>query len=248
MSDLLSIRGLGLKIDGKEILRGVDMELASGEIKGVMGPNGAGKSTLLRLLAGELQPTTGELTLCGQDMSERPEREFSRDGISYISQRPGPFRDLTVEENLRGAAQRGSLFSRKSVRGKVDRLAKLIDMERKTDVVVSELSYGEMRTLDVAMALASEPLLLLADEPTAGVSGGVAGDIVDLFKDLCESNRNTPFHLDGLIFVEHDKGTVFNLADRVGFLHDGRLVVEGTPESIRQHGVVAQYLSEHEFD
>ncbi|MFP3953270.1 MAG: ATP-binding cassette domain-containing protein [Candidatus Bipolaricaulota bacterium] len=248
MKELLVTRGLGLEIDRKNIIRDVDTSLAVGEIKGVMGPNGAGKSTFLRLLAGELCPTSGEIALRGEDMTSKPAREFNKSGISYVSQRPGPFPDLTVEENVRGAVQRGSLFSRRSVRSKVDTLVDLIGMQAKLGLSARELSYGEMRTLDVGMALASEPVLLLADEPTAGVSGDVADEIITLLKGLCRSNDGRRFGLDGLIFVEHDKGTVFHLADRVGFLREGRFVVEGSPEEVHENRAVVQYLAEHGVD
>lgn len=244
---LLVTENLTMSFGREVVLDGVDFSVELGEIKGIVGPNGTGKSTLLRLISGELQPSEGKIYFDDRDMTGKMGRVFNRSGISYLTQRPMCFHSLTVRENIRGAAQRGSLFSRQYAE-RVQDLVGLVGLVNKVDLVVDALSYGEMRALDLAMALASNPRLLLADEPTAGVSDDVGSEIVSLLKSLCKHEYSGELGLDGLIFVDHDKGNLFDLADKIGFLHQGKLTVEGTPESIQQYEVVAQYFSEHHFE
>lgn len=246
--NLLRTNELGVRLDGEEIITSVDFSVDRGEVKGIMGPNGAGKSTFLRLLAGDLLPSTGKIFFGGEDLTRKTGRERSRNGISYLSQRPGCFRSLTVEENLRGAANRGHLFALTGVESRINYFLKLVGLEEKAEVFAGDLSYGEMRVLDLGMALAPRPILLLADEPTAGVSSKVAGEIRGLLSELCRANTGTEKGPESLIFVEHDRGTLFDLADDLSFFNSGELIVEGEPRMIKKHGAVARYLAEHGFE
>ncbi len=245
--NLLVTKNVKVCYDKQLIIHGIDFELEPGEIKGIMGPNGAGKSTFLRTLSGELEPSAGEIYFNGRNLTGEAARVVNRTGISYLPQRPGCFTSLTIRENLQGAAQRDYIFSRRHAET-VSNLVELLGFDDNLDLPAGDLSYGEMRVLDLAMALICKPKVLLADEPTAGVSSDTADEIVDLLKLLCDDGYNGEFALQGLIVVEHEKYAAFQMANKIDFFRAGNLVVEDSPSSIAKYPEVAQYLSEHEFE
>lgn len=244
---LLKAQDLTKKFEGFTAVREVDFDLTAGEIKGVMGPNGAGKSTLLKLFSGHLFPTSGKIFFNNEEVSEKSVTEKSRKGIAYLSQRPSIFRALTVRENLQGSTQWSSMFSPTITHAKVNELLDLSGLADRASVTSGELSYGEMRILDLAMSLATQPTLLLGDEPTAGLDDDSTEQIIDLLELLIGSRYTGRFGLDGLILVEHVEGTLFDLADQLYFIAQGEIKWVGTPDLIRESPEVRAYLDEHKL-
>lgn len=246
MSDtLLEVRDLYKRYDGFLALNGVNFALRSGQIKGIMGPNGAGKSTLLRLLAGELKVSSGSMNFAGCPVTNLPVDKTNNLGISYMPQRPGSFPTLTVEENVRGAVQTSVILKRAEDGSTVRALLDLVELREKAGVTAAELPFGDKRLLDLALALATEPRLLLADEPTAGVDRDSSEKILRLLRQLSSSDTRDEFGLDGLIFTEHDREVLFEFPDEIGFLRAGELIVEGAPEKVKNQKVVRDYLEDH---
>ncbi len=242
---LLRAEELEKKFDGFTAIKRIDFSLDSGQVKGVMGPNGAGKSTLLQLLSGYLLPTSGEIFFQGEKVTHASTSRKSRMGISYLPQRPSLFPSLTVEDNLRGSAQWNSKFSPDTTDARVEELLELSELEGRPGTPAGELSYGEMKVLDLAISLASQPKVLLADEPTAGVDEDARGKIIDLLKFLTKGTYSGQFELDGLIFVEHSKGALFEVADVLCFINQGEITTTDPPELIRNEPEVREYLKEH---
>jgi len=169
---LLRTNKLNKEFDGFSAVKSVNFGLHSDQIKGIMGPNGAGKSTLLKLFSGHLLPSSGQIFFQNEEITNLSTRKMSKKGISYLSQHPSLFPSLTVEENLQGSAQVSSIFSPGKTKAEVKELLELTSLVDRSKVIANELSYGEMRILDLAMCLATQPTLLLADEPTASVDQG----------------------------------------------------------------------------
>ncbi|MCF7876267.1 ATP-binding cassette domain-containing protein [Candidatus Bipolaricaulota bacterium] len=242
---LLEVRGLGKRYAGFPALNGVDFSLRSGQVKGVMGPNGAGKSTLLKLIAGEIRASSGSVFFAGHPVTNLPVDRISNRGVSYMPQRPSCFPSLTVEENVRGAAQTSLFLSRAEDESIVRALLELVGLRERAGTTAVELPFGDKRLLDVAMALAGKPRLLLADEPTAGVDRDASEKILELLRKMSSPDSRGEFGLDGLIFTEHDREILLDFPDEVGFLRAGELIVEGSPERVKHEGVVQNYLADH---
>ena len=242
---LLSVVDLGTSYDGFTALKRVRFTLESGQVKAIMGPNGAGKSTLLKILSGELEVSSGSVVFTGRDITDYPVDRICGLGVSYLPQRPSNFPGLTVEENVRGAAQTGLIGRKARDESDTKKLLGLVGLEERGGEFPGELPYGEKRLLDLAMALATKPRLLLADEPTAGVDSDASGKILDLLRELTTSGSGSEFGLDGLVFTEHDHRVLFDLPDEIGFLRSGELIAEGSPEELKHHEAVQDYLAEH---
>ncbi len=242
---LLEVRNLSKRYDGYLALKEVNFSLLSGQIKGLMGPNGAGKSTFLKLIAGELAVSSGSVNFAGRSVTNLSVNKTNDLGISYMPQRPDCFPSLTVEENLRGAAQTSLVFKRAGDESTVRKLLDLVGLMEKAGVTAVELPFGDKRLLDLAMALATKPGLLLADEPTAGVDQNSSEKILRLLRRLSSSDVKDEFELDGLILTEHDREVLFDFSDEIGFLQSGELIVEGASELVRRERAVKNYLSDH---
>ncbi len=242
---LLSVKGLSKEYDGFEALRKVNFSLGYGETKGVMGPNGAGKSTFLKLISGEIDVSSGLVKFDGRKITNYSVEKRCRQGIAYVPQKPSPFPTLTVKDNLRGGARAGSYLPVPGNEIELDSTLELVGLDGRSEVIASELPYGEKRLLDLAMSLATRPKVLLADEPTAGVDNRSAGLISDLMIELTKSDTPAARGVEGLIFVEHDRNVLFEVADEVGFLKAGKLLAEGSPEKMKERKCVKEYLAEH---
>lgn len=245
---LLRTNKLNKEFDGFSAVKSVNFGLHSDQIKGIMGPNGAGKSTLLKLFSGHLLPSSGQIFFQKEEITNLSTRKISKKGISYLSQHPSLFPSLTVEENLQGSAQVSSIFSLGKTKAEVKELLELTGLVDRSKVIANELSYGEMRILDLAMCLATQPTLLLADEPTASVDQGSARKIIDLLKLLTGNTYSGRFALSGLIFVEHVEGILFDLADQLCFINRGEIKSVGKPGLIRENREVKEYLNEHRLE
>jgi branched-chain amino acid transport system ATP-binding protein len=238
-SSLLSVERLSKSFGALPVLDGVSFEVARRERRAVIGPNGAGKTTLFNLITGELAPTAGRIQFDGAPIHGLQPYRVAGRGISRSFQRTSLFRSLTVLENLRLAAAadgRGSyrLFGRvESLTGPLERareIAEAVGLAERLRERVEALSYGEQRQLEIGVALATDPKLLLLDEPTAGMSPEETARMTRLVESL-------PRDIS-LLIIEHDMDVVASLADHVTVLHGGQVLVEGTFAEIKRNPVV----------
>ena len=236
---VLETRGLTKVFGGLVALDGVDFAVRAGEIRAVIGPNGAGKTTLFNLITGVLAPTRGQILLRGEDITGLTAYRISQKGIARTVQVTSIFPTLTVIENVwLGAQSRGSLhpLARRSTRQEARRQAEdvltLVGLEAEALTEAGELSHGDQRLLEIALALSTQPQLLLLDEPTAGLSAKETRDMVRVVRQL--ASRQT------IVIVEHDMDVVMELADTISVLHMGRTLAEGPPQATRQNSLVQE--------
>jgi len=244
MTAVLECTGITKRFGQLAAVDDVTLTIDRGARHALIGPNGAGKSTLFNLLAGTLRPTSGRIVLDGRDVTGKSDAWRSRAGLAKTFQHSSLFQSLSVADNVAIAAQRVSgdgLRLRRSARSCpdvdrcVDRCLQQTGLSERSGSRVSDLSHGERRQLEVAVALATEPTLLLLDEPTAGMSAAES----DRFAHLVES---LPKEVTVLL-IEHDLDVVFRLASRISVLHLGRLLADGPPADIRaDEQVQAAYL------
>jgi branched-chain amino acid transport system ATP-binding protein len=243
---LLSVEGLTKSYGGVHAVRGVSFALKAGEILALIGPNGAGKSTCFDMLNGQKSPDSGRITLLGEDTAGRAPREIWRLGVGRTFQITATFPTMTVRENVQVAlvSHRGQLFNLfastpKLAREEAGRLLELVGMSGYADRPCGELAYGDLKRLELAVALANEPKLLLMDEPTAGMA---PRERIELMRLTARIAREKSI---GVLFTEHDMDVVFEHADRILVLNRGNLIAEGTPAEVRGNPQVrAVYLGE----
>lgn len=239
---LLSLSGVGREFGALKAVDDVSLDVPSGARHALIGPNGAGKSTLFKLITGALTVSSGTITLAGSDVTRLAEHQRARRGISQTLQHSSLFLTQTVQQNVLLAAQRRhgsrrSLIPRRQAAARDRARALLADvgLAHRSDTPVAALSHGERRQVEVAVALACEPRLLLLDEPAAGMSPAESTRLVGLLKSLPESVT--------LVIVEHDLDVVFALAGSVTVLHLGRVLLTGSPDEVRaSEAVQAAYL------
>jgi branched-chain amino acid transport system ATP-binding protein len=222
----------------------VSFSIEAGERVALVGPNGAGKTTLFNLISGELPLTSGKVTLEGKDVTKYSPEKMVSSGLGRTFQRNSHFEEKTVYENVRLAVQAGmpirARFFRNvekypELRSETEKVLERVHLSQRRDTLASELSYGEQRQLEIGIALATSPKVLLLDEPTAGMSTSETNEVVDLLNDLPEDIT--------LLIVEHDMDVVSALAKRILVLNFGRLIADGTPEEVRKdEDVLAAYL------
>jgi len=218
----------------------VDLTVRTGELRSIIGPNGAGKTTLFRLISGEMAPSSGRIWFKGEDITGRPQHAVVRLGIAKSYQITNIFPHLTVLENVRVAVQghaRAFNFWSPAVRlsGVRERAVELlgsIGLADKAAVLATHLSHGEKRHLEIGIALASDPTLLLLDEPTAGMSPEETDETMRLIRELAAGRT--------VVLVEHKMKLVMKISDRITVLHQGGLLAEGTPDEIRANTAVQQ--------
>jgi branched-chain amino acid transport system ATP-binding protein len=229
---------------GLEVLFGVSLEIIKGECHAIIGPNGAGKSTLFNIITGIYKPTKGRIFFLDKDITGWSAHKIARMGLSRSFQIINNFPKMTVFENVRNAIvsrfQRrfdwtSSLDRSKEITGESDRMVDLVGLTEVRNIPASELSYGMQRKLELALTLARDPVLLLLDEPTAGLNAEETRTFVELIKQVTAGKT--------LVMVEHDMEVVFNLADRITVLNYGEVLATGTPDEIRENeGVKKAYL------
>lgn len=228
---MIEIRGLRRDFGGIHALDGVDLRVAEGERRAVIGPNGAGKTTLFNVLTGELRATAGSIRLGGTEMGGRTTWQRARLGLARMYQRNELFDPLTARENVllsiasAGGAYRPHRSPPQAELSAADGVLAQVGLADRAQAVARALSHGERRQLELALALARRPRVLLLDEPTAGMSPAETERIAALIAALDRSLT--------LLIVEHDMDVVFRLADRITVLHEGRAIAEGTPDEIR---------------
>jgi branched-chain amino acid transport system ATP-binding protein len=243
---LLAVKGLSKSYGGVHAVRSVSFDLKAGEILALIGPNGAGKSTCFDMLNGQTIASSGHINLLGLDTSGKKPREISRLGVGRTFQITATFPTMTVRENVQVAlvAHRRQLFNLwmstpRFAQDEADRLLELVAMGAHADQPCGELAYGDLKRLELAIALANEPKLLLMDEPTAGMA---PRERVELMRLTAAIAREKSI---GVLFTEHDMDVVFEHADRILVLNRGTLIAEGSPEEVRRNPEVrAIYLGE----
>ncbi len=238
MSTLLEVRDLHKSFAGEPTLAGVDLALKEGERRAIIGPNGAGKTTLLNLIGGQLRPQAGHILFAGQEISGWPPHRRAREGIGRTFQISSAFPSLSLSDNMLAAAQAGHswLHYAPEARRRAEQLLELLALGAKAALPVAQLSHGERRALEIGLALAARPRLLLLDEPTAGLAAGETEGVTKLLQSL-----------EGvaLLIVEHDMQVVEKLADSITVLHHGRVLAQGSTLEIQANPQVqAIYLGE----
>ena len=233
---------------GIAALAGVTLEVEPGERRAIIGPNGAGKSTLFNLIAGELPPTGGRVYFDGRDITGLSVDERANLGVGHTFQRNNLFPGLTTFQNAwlavqhrRGVARHLFRDARRfdAIARETEELLNQVGLSEQRDQVVGILAYGQQRALEVALALATGPKVLLLDEPTAGMSPAETADMVRLIESLPRSLT--------MLIVEHDMDVVFSLAGRITVLHYGEVIAEGAPADVRANPLVQEiYLGARE--
>jgi branched-chain amino acid transport system ATP-binding protein len=235
----LRLRGVGRRFGGLLAVRDVDLEVAPGERRAVLGPNGAGKTTLFNLIAGDLPVSSGSVELFGEDVTVRPARARAKLGLARSYQQSRLFGGLTVEDNIylaivgvEGGRLRPVLRPKHDaeIRERARVAAGRVAIDGKLGELVGSLSHGEHRQVALAMALAAEPRVLMLDEPASGLSRGERTLLTEMLLELDPSIT--------LVLIEHDMDIALTVAERVTMMHDGRVIVEGTPAEIRANQTV----------
>lgn len=244
--NILETKGLYHDYSGLKVLFDVNLQVEEGERHAIIGPNGAGKTTLFNAITGTLCPTQGKVFFKGKDVTGAKPYQLTRLGMGRSFQLTSTFNRLVTFQNVRLA-----ILSRKGIRfnlfRKVDKMMditretleilKRINLDEEMMIPASLLSYGKHRSLEISMALATNPDLILLDEPTAGMSRDETHTAVEMIKRLTEGKT--------VVIVEHDMDVIFSLADRITVLHYGQILATGTQDEIRQNQAVKDaYLGE----
>ena len=223
---LLKTEALSRSFGGITAVAGIDLDVAAGELRCIIGPNGAGKSTLFNMIAGTLRPTAGRIRFDGRDMAGLPVHAFARRGIARKFQVPSLFPTLTAAENLDVAARTRSADRTERMLA----MLALLGLSDSASVPAGALAHGQKQWLEIGMALMSEPLLLLLDEPTAGMTAEETERTAQLLRDLKQ-------HIT-IVVIEHDMRFVRALACPTTVMHQGRILAEGPFEDIERNEMV----------
>ena len=244
-SPILEARAVSRSFGKFQALTNISVKFRSGELTAIIGPNGAGKSTFFNVISGGLAPTTGQVMFSGRDITALAAHQFARIGIAKSFQITNVFKQLSAHENVRVALQmqtsRFQIFrARQSYGDLIDRADGLlvrVGLADSRDKLAGDLAHGQQRSLEVAMALACNPKLLLMDEPTAGMSPQETTVMMDLILQLSQERT--------VILVEHKMKMVMGLCQRLVVLHHGELLADGKPDEIRANAEVKRvYLGQ----
>jgi branched-chain amino acid transport system ATP-binding protein len=236
---ILRLRGVGRRFGGLRAVRDVHLDIRPGERRAILGPNGAGKTTLFNVIAGEFPPTEGTIELFGTDVTYLPARTRVKLGLTRTYQTSRVFLGLPVEDNLylsvvgvEGGHYRPILRPGRdrALRARARDVAERVGLADRLGTLTRDLSHGEQRQLEVGIALAGEPRLIMLDEPAAGLSRAERGALTQM---LLEMPRDVT-----LILIEHDMDVALTVAEYVTMMHDGEVIVEGTPAEIRANQLV----------
>jgi branched-chain amino acid transport system ATP-binding protein len=245
---MLEVSGIRKSFDGFVAISDVSLSVERGEIAAVIGPNGAGKSTLFNLITGHVRADNGRVLFEERDITGASPHLICRLGMGRSFQRANIFPKLTVFENLqaalishRGAASDLWSSSRDIFRAETNELLQSLGLLAQADMISGTLSYGNQKQLELGIALAGSPKILLLDEPTAGMSSLETAEAIRLLKRIATERELT------LLFTEHDMEVVFAIAHKIAVLHQGRIIALGSPEEVRGDQEVRRvYLGEHQ--
>ena len=245
---ILELRGIYKDFEGLEVLFGINLGIQQGERHAIIGPNGAGKSTLFNIITGKYLPSKGNIFFKGQDVTGTSPYKLNRRGLARSFQITNIFRTMTVFQNVRNAILsknkiRYNLFSRldrmKHIHDQTEKVLEQIGLLDRKGVMAGLLSYGQQRALEIGLTIATEPDMILLDEPTAGMSTEETREAVKLIERVTQGRT--------LVIVEHDMEVVFSLADRVSVIYYGEVLASGPPDEIRQNQKVKDaYLGEEQ--
>lgn len=246
--NILETKGLYHDFKGLKVLFDINLEVKKGERHAIIGPNGAGKTTLFNLITGTYVPKKGRVFFKGKDVTGSPPEELVRQGMGRSFQITSIFSKLTAFQNIRIGilSKRGIRFNiyksvddMEDITQETEELLKQINLYDVKDVPAGILSYGQQRSLEIGMALATDPELVMLDEPSAGMSKEEIYYAVELIRKLTENKT--------VVIIEHDMDVVFSLADRITVLHQGAILASGPPNEIRENQAVKDaYLGEAE--
>ncbi|WP_218241955.1 ABC transporter ATP-binding protein [Comamonas fluminis] len=238
---LLQVENISKAFGGVKAVQNVSFSLEAGELLALIGPNGAGKTTSFNMVGGQLKPDSGQVLLNGKAISGLPPRAIWRLGVGRTFQIAQTFASLTVLENVQMALLSANRkifhwWPRAASHRRADALALLaqVNMQAQADRPCSDLAYGDVKRVELAMALAHDPQLLLMDEPTAGMAPGERVALMQLTRSIAQERRM------GVLFTEHSMDVVFGQADRIAVLVRGKLLAEGTPQAIRDDARVQE--------
>ena len=247
--NILETKGLYHDFSGLEVLFNINLQVKEGERLALIGPNGAGKTTLYNVITGNYSPSKGQVLFKGKEVTGAPPYRLNRLGMGRSFQITSTFPKLTAFQNIRQAvlSKRGIRFQMLRLLDRMDDVTKeteeiltRINLDGERDVPASMLSYGKHRSLEISMALATDPDLVMLDEPTAGMSRDETHDAVKLIRRITEGKT--------VVIIEHDMDVVFSLADRITVLHYGQILATGPPDEIRENQAVKDaYLGESEY-
>ena len=233
-SHALELKNLRKNFGKTEIIRGVNLAVSAGERVAIIGPNGAGKSTLFNLISGRFEPTSGDLLLNGQRINGKKPFEINRMGLSRSFQITNIFPKLSVFENLRCGVLWSLgykytflkfLANLDDANARADELMVMIKLDKKRDVLATNLTYAEQRALEIGITIAGGANVILLDEPTAGMSRSETSRFISLIKEVTVGKT--------LLTVEHDMGVVFGLADKIAVVVYGEVIAYDVPEAVR---------------
>jgi branched-chain amino acid transport system ATP-binding protein len=239
--DILNLENLSRHFGGVTAVHHVTLRFGENELRSIIGPNGAGKTTLFNVITGRLPASSGKVIFRGQEITNKPSHEIVRMGISRTFQKSSIFSGLTLFENVRIAKQirdggshkilslRESL---KKVKEESEAILERLGLTEKANFLASNLSHGDQRLLEIGIALAGEPRLLLLDEPTAGMSPAETEQTTRLIRQLSQEVA--------VILVEHDMEVVMSISDRISVMHQGSIIAEGSRDEIQRNELVRE--------
>lgn len=247
--NILETKGLYHDFKGLRVLFDVNLQVEEGERHAVIGPNGAGKTTLFNVITGTYRPSQGQVFFKGKEITGSRPHELTRIGMGRSFQLTSTFNRLTAFQNIRLAilSKKGIRFhlfrkvdKMRDITKETDEVLRRVNLEQERNMPAGTLSYGKHRSLEISLALATDPDLIMLDEPTAGMSRDETHSAVELIRRLTEGKT--------VVIIEHDMDVVFSLADRITVLHHGEILATGPPHEIRQNQAVKDaYLGETEM-
>jgi branched-chain amino acid transport system ATP-binding protein len=249
----LEVSDIEIAFGGVRALRGISFKVTAGEVFAVIGPNGAGKTTLFNVVSGVYRPTAGRTFLAGEDVTGLPPHRLAARGLSRTFQNLQVFFRMSAAENVmvgRHLKESRSVLAHlfglpvsgrdnRASRGAAERLLALVGLSDRADTLASAMPYGALKRLEIARALATEPKVLLLDEPAAGCNAVETAEIEEVIRKIAATGVT-------IVLVEHDMKLVMRISNRIHVLNYGETLVEGTPEEVRTHpAVVEAYLGRH---
>lgn len=232
---ILEVRGLMMRFGGVMALNNVDIDVPTGQVTGLIGPNGAGKTTLFNVINGMLEPSSGTVRLSGVDATRFPPHRRAKLGLARTFQRLELFASLSVRDNVRVAAE---LAGRRHIKRAVERILSRVGLMDVAQRTAGELPTGSARLVEIARALATQPTVVLLDEPASGLGEAETTHLAELLRDLADEGL-------AILLVEHDVDFIMNVCDSIYVLNLGEVISHGTPEEIRRDPLVlSAYLGD----